>query len=67
MILHLPFIGAGLYIEEGENEEQIKYQAAHHQLVASALVTKLAHNINQEFKIGCMIAAGILMPILVIH
>ena len=62
MILHLPFIGAGLYIEEGENEEQIKYQAAHHQLVASALVTKLAHNINQEFKIGCMLAAGNTYP-----
>nr|AGD88872.1 6-phospho-beta-glucosidase [uncultured organism] len=58
MILHLPFIGAGLYIEEGENEEQIKYQAAHHQLVASALVTKLAREINPEFKIGCMLAAG---------
>lgn len=58
MILHLPFIGAGLYIAEGENEEQIKYQAAHHQLVASALATKLAHDINPEFKIGCMLAAG---------
>ncbi|RDY26223.1 6-phospho-beta-glucosidase [Romboutsia weinsteinii] len=58
MILHLPFIGAGLYIEEGKNEEQIKYQAAHHQLVASALVTKLAREINPEFKIGCMLAAG---------
>ncbi|WP_122640135.1 6-phospho-beta-glucosidase [Romboutsia sp. Marseille-P6047] len=58
MILHLPFIGAGLYIEEGENEEQIKYQAAHHQLVASALATKLAKEINPEFKIGCMLAAG---------
>ena len=58
MILHLPFIGAGLYFEEGENEEQIKYQAAHHQLVASALATKLAKEINTEFKIGCMLAAG---------
>ncbi|MGL5314271.1 MAG: 6-phospho-beta-glucosidase [Peptostreptococcaceae bacterium] len=58
MILHLPFIGAGLYIEDTDNEEQIKYQAAHHQLVASALATKLAHEINPEFKIGCMLAAG---------
>ncbi len=58
MILHLPFIGAGLYIEEGENGGQIKFQAAHHQLVASALATKLAREINPEFKIGCMLAAG---------
>ena len=58
MILHLPFIGGGLYIEDVENEDQIKYQAAHHQLVASALATKLARKINPEFKIGCMLAAG---------
>lgn len=58
MILHLPFIGAGLYIEDEYNEEQIKFQAAHHQLVASSLATKLAREINPEFKIGCMLAAG---------
>ena len=58
MLLHLPFIGAGLVFEEGENEEAIKYQAAHHQLVASAKATKIAHEINPEFKIGCMLAAG---------
>jgi len=54
----LPFLGAGLVFEEGEDEEVIKYQAAHHQLVASAKATKIAHEINPEFKIGCMLAAG---------
>ena len=39
MILHAPFMGAGLCFEEGENEEQVKYQAAHHELVASAMAT----------------------------
>ena len=58
MLLHLPFVGAGLYFEEGDNEEEVKYQAAHNQLVASALATKLAHEINPKFKIGCMLAAG---------
>ncbi|MFA4021132.1 family 1 glycosylhydrolase [Clostridioides difficile] len=42
--------------------KQIKYQAAHHQFVASAKAVKLAHNINQEFKIGCMLAAGNTYP-----
>ncbi|MBF0848321.1 family 1 glycosylhydrolase, partial [Streptococcus danieliae] len=46
MILHAPFLGAGLYFEEGENPEQVKYQAAHHELVASALATKIAHEID---------------------
>ena len=58
MVLHLPFVSAGLVFEEGENIEALKYQAAHHQLVASAKVTKIAHNMNPNFKIGCMLAAG---------
>lgn len=58
MLLHMPFMGAGLLIEEGENADKIKYQAAHHELVASALVTKRAHEINPDFMIGCMLAAG---------
>jgi 6-phospho-beta-glucosidase len=58
VVLHLPFGGAGLVIEEGENEEAVKYQAAHHQLIASAKATKIAHEINPEFKIGCMLASG---------
>lgn len=58
MILHLPFLGAGLPFEEGENKTQGIYQAAHHELVASALVTKLAKEYNPDVQIGCMIAAG---------
>lgn len=58
MILHLPFMGAGLLFEPGENEENVKYQAAHHELVASALATKLAHEIMPDCMVGCMLAAG---------
>ncbi|WP_368253724.1 6-phospho-beta-glucosidase [Enterococcus faecium] len=62
MILHAPFMGAGLYFEKGENEEQIKYQAAHHELVASAIATKIAHEVDPENKVGCMLAAGAYYP-----
>lgn len=62
MILHLPFMGAGLYFEEGENEEQVKYQAAHHELVASALATKIAHEVDPENQVGSMLAAGKYYP-----
>lgn len=58
MLLHLPFVGAGLVLEEGENEEAVKYQAAHHQLVASAKATQIARRINPEYKIGCMLAGA---------
>ncbi|MGL4850369.1 MAG: 6-phospho-beta-glucosidase [Clostridium sp.] len=62
MILHAPFMGAGLYFEEGENIEKIKYQAAHHELVASAMATKIAHEVDKENKVGCMLAAGSVYP-----
>ena len=62
MLMHLPFMGAGISFHEGENQKQVQYQAAHHELVASALATKLAHEINPEFKIGCMLAAGNFYP-----
>ncbi len=62
MILHAPFMGAGLVFEEGEDKEQVKYQAAHNELVASAWATKMAHEINPENKVGCMVAAGLYYP-----
>lgn len=62
VILEAPFMGAGLCFEEGENEKQIKYQAAHHELVASALATKIAHEVDPENKVGCMLAAGNTYP-----
>jgi len=58
MLLHIPFFGGGLLLEEGENKLEAKYQAAHHQLVASSLATKIAHQINSDNKVGCMLAAG---------
>ncbi|WP_372378800.1 glycoside hydrolase family 1 protein [Vibrio natriegens] len=34
---------------------QLRFQALHHQFVASAKAVKLAHEINPENKVGCMI------------
>ena len=62
MILHLPFMGAGLVFEENEDHEKAQYLAAHHELVASAWATKIAHEIDPENKVGCMLAAGSVYP-----
>ncbi|AZK47573.1 6-phospho-beta-glucosidase [Paenibacillus lentus] len=62
MLLHLPFLGAGLVFKEGDNVMQIKYQAAHHQLVASALAVKACHELIPDAVIGCMLAAGSFYP-----
>ncbi|MGL4992163.1 MAG: 6-phospho-beta-glucosidase [Sarcina sp.] len=62
MLLHLPFMGAGIVIGENENKDQVLFTAAHNQLVASALATKIAHEIDPEIKMGCMLAAGNTYP-----
>ena len=38
------------------------YQVVHHQLVASAKVVALGHQINPDFQIGCMMACVPLYP-----
>jgi 6-phospho-beta-glucosidase len=40
----------------------VKYQAAHHELIASALATKIAHEVNPENQVGCMLAGGNFYP-----
>lgn len=62
MITHIPFIGGGVLVEQDSNKNQTIYQAAHHQLVASAMVTKIAHEIDAENQVGCMLAAGSFYP-----
>ena len=62
MILHAPFMGAGLRFKEGEDVAAIKYQASHHELLASALAVQAAHEIDPENKVGCMLAAGVTYP-----
>ena len=62
MLMHLPFMGAGLMFQDSDNVLQIKYQAAHHELVASAMAVKLAHQLDPDLKIGCMLAAGSVYP-----
>ncbi|MDY8048843.1 6-phospho-beta-glucosidase [Paenibacillus polymyxa] len=62
MLLHLPYTGAGIIFEEGEDKQQVLYQAAHHELVASALAVKACHEIIPNAMMGCMLAAGNVYP-----
>ncbi|HIR88487.1 MAG TPA: 6-phospho-beta-glucosidase [Candidatus Fimimorpha faecalis] len=45
---------SGVRFSEYENKKEAMYQAAHHELVASAMVVKMGHEINPDMKIGCM-------------
>ena len=42
--------------------EKVLYQAMHHQFVASALATKILHEINPDVKVGCMITKRTVYP-----
>ena len=73
-VMTLPFGGVfagGLKSEDAtlnfmmnENAEQrtVRYQALHHQFVASAKAVKLAHEINPNNQVGCMIAGMMSYP-----
>ncbi|MGT2742527.1 glycoside hydrolase family 1 protein [Streptococcus plurextorum] len=56
-VLHAPFMSGGIITPLEELSKQDLYQAVHHELVASALATKIGHEINPDFKIGCMVLA----------
>lgn len=56
---YVPWTGwtnSGILYQEGEDVQTVLQQAVHYEMVASAKVVKLGHEINPEFKIGCMLA-----------
>ncbi|WP_414632224.1 glycoside hydrolase family 1 protein [Clostridium sp. UBA1652] len=61
-VLHFPLMGAGILTPKEELSKQEIYQAAHHELVASALAVKLAHEIIPGAKVGCMVLGAINYP-----
>ncbi len=56
------YFNSGFLPKEGENPELLMYQAAHYELVASALAVQAAHKIDPSLKVGCMIAMCPIYP-----
>ena len=63
-IFRHPFTTSGIVTERypQEKQEEILYQALHHQFVASALATKLLRQIIPDAKMGCMITRTLTYP-----
>lgn len=56
-LVHLEaFASLGVIYDKVDNYEKVKYQAIHHQFVASATVTKFAHELDSTLKMGVMMA-----------
>lgn len=62
MLNHLPFTSCGMVFEKDEDKTSVKYLCAHHQLLASAMAVKLAHEIIPDCLVGCMLAGGSFYP-----
>lgn len=62
-ITHAPFMSGAITTPKDELSKQDLYQAIHHELVASALVTKMAHEINPDLMVGCMLIAMPFYPL----
>lgn len=60
MIVHVPVLG-GCTAKNGKDVSAV-YQAAHHQLIASAEITKYIHKNHPDMQAGCMLAAGSIYP-----
>lgn len=50
-------------INDPQNTEQLRYKALHNQFIASAKAVKIAHEIDPQNQIGCMIASMYTYPI----
>ena len=54
-ISEAPWHMAGIIYQENEDKKQVMLQAAHHQLLASALTIIEGKKINSAFQFGCML------------
>ena len=62
LIHHESFNHLGIPADQVEHLWEAKYQGIHHECTASAIVTKLGHEINPNFQIGMMVYAGLSEP-----
>lgn len=62
-VLSEPFMSGGIWTDKEKLTLGDKLQAIHHELVASAWATKIAHEINPENKVGCMVLALPIYPL----
>ena len=56
-VLHEPFLSGGIATPKDQLSRTDLHQAIHHELVASARVTRLAHTMMPAARVGCMILA----------
>jgi 6-phospho-beta-glucosidase len=62
-VLHFPLMSGGIGTPLDQLSKSDLFQAAHHELVASALATRIAHEVMPEAKVGCMVISAPIYPL----
>jgi len=62
-ILKQPFMSGAIRTPKEQLSQQDLYQAIHHELVASAKAVKMAHEIDSNYQVGCMVLAVTVYPL----
>ena len=62
-VLHAPLMSGGINTPKEQLPTSDLYQAIHHELVASALATRLAREIDPGREVGCMILSMPIYPL----
>jgi len=62
-MLHFPLMSGGINTPLDQLSKTDLYQAAHHELVASALATRIAHEMLPGSQVGCMVIAAPIYPL----
>jgi 6-phospho-beta-glucosidase len=62
-VLHIPFGSGGINTPKDQLSTTDLYQAIHHELVASALATRIAHEVMPAAKVGCMVISMPIYPL----
>ncbi len=62
-LLHAPLMSGGINTPKEQLTDQQLFQAMHHELVASARVTRLAREIAPHAQIGCMVLSMPVYPL----
>ena len=62
-ILRQPFMSGAIMTPKDQLSQSDLYQAMHYELVASALAVKMAHEIDPENQVGCMVVGITVYPL----
>ncbi len=62
-VLHAPMMSGGIATPPDRLTKADLFQAAHYELVASAAATRIAHEVNPDIQVGCMMIAIPVYPL----